>query len=66
MMRTPYAYAGLEYTSCCWGIRLTARHRILIDGSRDNSILFEFELSGLAKLGESEESPIKQSQFIFQ
>jgi len=64
--RTPYAYAGLEYTSCCWGIRLTARHRILIDGSLDNSILFEFELSGLAKLGESEESPIKQSQFIFQ
>lgn len=64
--RTVYAYAGVEYASCCWGLRLTARHRILSDGSLDNTILFEFELSGLAKLGEADDTPIKQSKFIYE
>lgn len=64
--QTLYAYAGVEYTSCCWGLRLTARHRILSDSTIDNTILFEFELSGLAKLGEADDTPVKQSKFIFE
>jgi LPS-assembly protein len=64
--RTLYAYAGLEYASCCWALRLTGRHRLLPDGVEDNSLLLEFELSGLAKLGESEENPLRQGRFIFE
>ncbi len=64
--RTVQAYAGLQYTSCCWAFRTTARHRLQLDGSVDNSVLFELELSGFAKMGETEESPLKQGQFIFE
>jgi LPS-assembly protein len=64
--RSLYAYAGLEYASCCWALRLTGRHRLLPDGVEDNSLLLEFELSGLAKLGESEENPLRQGRFIFE
>ena len=64
--RTVQAYAGLQYTSCCWAFRATARHRLQLDGSVDNSVLFELELSGFAKMGETEESPLKQGKFIFE
>jgi len=64
--RTVQAYAGLQYTSCCWAIRTTAQHRLQPDGSVDNSVLFELELSGFAKLGETEETPLKQGKFIFE
>jgi LPS-assembly protein len=64
--QTILAYAGLEYASCCWALRLTGRHRILPDGTLDNTVLFEFQLSGFAKLGESEENPLKQGKFLFE
>lgn len=64
--RTVQAYAGLQYTSCCWAFRATARHRLQQDGSVDNSVLVELELSGFAKIGETEENPLKQGQFIFE
>jgi LPS-assembly protein len=64
--RTVQAYAGLQYTSCCWAFRTIARQRQQLDGSVDNSVLFELELSGFAKMGETEESPLKQGQFIFE
>ena len=37
-----------------------------LDGSVDNSVLFELELSGFAKMGETEDSPLKQGKFIFE
>jgi len=64
--RTVQAYAGLQYTSCCWALRTIAHRRQQPDGSVDNSVLFEFELSGLAKMDETEESPLKQGKFIFE
>ena len=63
--RTVQAYAGLQYTSCCWAFRLAARHRLQADGTIENSWQFEFELSGFAKMGETEEAPLQQGQFIF-
>lgn len=63
---TVQAYASLQYTSCCWAFRTTARNRQQPDGSVDNSVLFELELSGFAKMGETEESPLKQGKFIFE
>lgn len=63
---TVHATVGLQYTSCCWSLRVTGRHRILPDGNLDNAVLFEFELSGLAKLGTSDENPLNLGRFIFQ
>ncbi len=64
--RTVQAYAGLQYTSCCWAFRTTARQRQQPDGSVDNSVLVEFELSGFAKISETEETPLNQGKFIFE
>lgn len=64
--RTVQAYAGVQYSSCCWAFRTFAQRRRQPDGSVDNSILFELELSGFAKLGETEESPLKQGKFVFE
>jgi len=64
--RTIQAYAGLQYTSCCWAFRAVARHRLQPDGSVDNSVMVELELSGFAKLGEAEDTPLKQGKFIFE
>ena len=64
--RTIQAYAGLQFTSCCWAFRTIARHRLQPDGSVDNSVFVELELSGFAKMGETEETPLKQGQFIFE
>lgn len=64
--RTVQAYAGLQYASCCWAVRLAGRHRLQPDGTVENSWQFEFELSGFAKMGETEEAPLKQGQFIFE
>ncbi len=64
--RTLQTYAGLSYSTCCWAVRVGAQRRILPDGSTDNSILFEIELTGLAKLGKPSESPLAQGRFIFE
>ena len=64
--RTVQAYAGLQYTSCCWAVRIAARHRLQVDSTVDTSVLFEFDLSGLAKMGEPAEAPLQQGRFIFE
>jgi LPS-assembly protein len=64
--RTLQSYTGFEYTDCCWAFRITKGQRILADGATDNPILFELELSGLAKLGPRPESPLNTGKFIFE
>ncbi|MFW5927378.1 MAG: LPS-assembly protein LptD, partial [Wenzhouxiangella sp.] len=43
---------GIEYESCCWALRLTARdyvrHR---DGERSKAVFVELQLRGLGSLG---------------
>lgn len=63
---TVQAYAGLQYSSCCWAVRLSGRQRLLQDGTEDRSVLFEFELSGLARLDPPDDSPLRQNRFIFE
>ncbi len=54
--------AGLEYNSCCWGIRAVARrHLSTVGGLYDNSIFVQFVLKGLAGFGQSTTSFLKQS-----
>ena len=64
--RTVQAYAGLQYSSCCWAFRIAARRHLQPDKSVETRYLFEFDLSGLAKMGEPEEAPLKQGRFIFE
>ena len=56
--RTLEAFGGLEYESCCWGIRVVARRflsgRSGQDGSRDdysNGLFLQLELKGLTGTG---------------
>ncbi len=63
---TVQAYAGLQYTSCCWAVRAVAQYRQQPDGSIDKSVLFDIELSGFSKMGETKDSPLKQGRFIFE
>ncbi len=45
-------FAGLEYESCCWGLRIVSRSFISTrDGTRDNSIGLQLVLKGLSSVG---------------
>ena len=43
---------GIEYESCCWGLRLvTRRHISTRDGTRDSSFGLQLVLKGMTNLG---------------
>ena len=45
-------FAGLEYGSCCWRLRLVQRRYVSSrTGERDSSIALQLELSGLSSVG---------------
>lgn len=45
-------FFGLEYESCCWGIRLvTRRHISTRDGTRDSSFGLQLVLKGMTSVG---------------
>ncbi len=45
-------FFGLEYESCCWGVRLVSRRFISRrDGTRDSSISLQLVLKGMASVG---------------
>jgi LPS-assembly protein len=45
-------FYGLEYESCCWGIRLVSRRYISTrDGTRDSSIGLQLVLKGMTSVG---------------
>jgi LPS-assembly protein len=44
--------AGLEYSSCCWRMRLLGRKSVSTrDGSQDTGVYLQLELTGLASVG---------------
>lgn len=52
--------AGIEYDSCCWGIRLIARDYVTSDSKESNrSIMFQFVLKGLTHFGHDIESVLE-------
>ena len=52
--------AGIEYDSCCWGVRLVAREYIIPNKDETNrSIMFQFVLKGLARIGNDIESVLE-------
>jgi LPS-assembly protein len=45
-------FVGLEYESCCWGLRLVARRYISTrDGTRDSSVGLQLVLKGMTSVG---------------
>ncbi|MDH3670530.1 MAG: LPS-assembly protein LptD [Gammaproteobacteria bacterium] len=56
-------HAGLEYRSCCWGIRFFARRRISSDDEQVNSIQLQLTLNGLGEWGSAPDNPFEQSVF---
>jgi LPS-assembly protein len=52
--------AGIEYDSCCWGVRLIAREYIIPNKDETNrSIMFQFVLKGLTRIGNDIESVLE-------
>ncbi|WP_432472106.1 LPS assembly protein LptD [Amphritea sp. HPY] len=51
--QTPEALLGLEYSSCCWKVRVAARQWIEDDAtaSEDSALYLQFILKGLGSLG---------------
>ena len=44
-------FVGIEYESCCWGLRLVTRRQITRDGTQDTSIGLQLVLKGMTSLG---------------
>ena len=45
-------FFGIEYESCCWGVRLVSRRHISTrDGTRDSSISLQLVLKGMSSVG---------------
>ncbi len=56
------AFAGIEYESCCWGIRLVGRRYLTnTEGDHSNAIFLELELKGLAGVGTGTSGFLEQS-----
>lgn len=56
------AFAGIEYESCCWGLRLVGRRYLSSsDGDHSNAIFLELELKGLAGVGTATSGFLEQS-----
>ena len=70
--RNVESFAGVQYNACCWALRVMGRRQLLVDtlnnnaASQNNSIMFEFELTGFSKLGSVPDSPLRESVFSFQ
>jgi LPS-assembly protein len=68
--RNVESFAGVEYNACCWALRVVAGRRLDYDtvnntASQSNSIMLELELTGLSKLGNVPDSPLRESVFSF-
>lgn len=50
--RTLEQFYGLEYESCCWGLRIVSRRHISTrDGTRDSSLGLQLVLKGMTSVG---------------
>jgi LPS-assembly protein len=53
-------FGGIEYETCCWGVRLIYRERVSRDiGENDTSIGIQFVLKGFTELGNSVRSQLE-------
>lgn len=60
--RTLEAVGGIEYESCCWGLRVVSRRFLRnTEGEFDNAVFLQFEFKGLAGYGGSTASFLRKS-----
>ncbi len=52
--------AGLQYRSCCYGVRVVARRALAFDETYDNSVLFQLTLDGLARFDSGVDSLLRE------
>ncbi|MBT8141432.1 MAG: LPS-assembly protein LptD [Gammaproteobacteria bacterium] len=58
-------YWGLEYDTCCWGLRAISRRYISDrDGNSDNAFLLQLELKGLSSVGARADQLLRDNIFI--
>ena len=54
-------FAGFEYRSCCWRLRLGARRYVSsFNGSQDTGIWLQLELAGLAGVGSASDTALSE------
>ena len=54
-------FFGIEYESCCWGLRLVSRRHISTrDGTRDSSFGLQLVLKGMTSIGTSAEKLLER------
>jgi LPS-assembly protein len=52
-------FAGLEYSSCCWRMRLLGRKSVSTrTGEQDSGIYLQLELTGLASVGSAADASV--------
>jgi len=55
-------FAGMEYRSCCWKLRVVGRRYVSNrDGDRDTSVLLQLELNGLSSVGTGADTFLERS-----
>ena len=55
-------FAGLEYGSCCWSIRLIGRRYVSNrTGEQDTSVMLQLELKGLSSVGTSDDAFLRRA-----
>lgn len=57
------SYAGLEYKTCCWALRVFADRRVSQTSEQVRSVNLQLELNGLSRLGGAPDSPLAQGLF---
>jgi LPS-assembly protein len=55
------ALLGLEYTAGCWAIRLVGHKFVTSTGTDSTSLLFQFELTGLSRIGNNPLELLRQT-----
>ncbi|MEN7343006.1 MAG: LPS assembly protein LptD [Pseudomonadota bacterium] len=60
-------FFGLEYESCCWGVKIVSRRFISRrDGTADSAIAIQLELKGLSSVGDSVDSLLENGILGYQ
>ena len=55
------ALVGLEYTAGCWAVRLVGHKFVTATGTDSTSLLFQFELTGLSRIGNNPLELLRQN-----
>lgn len=59
------SYVGVQYNACCWAARVYRHSRVDPNRIQINTLMFEFQLTGLGKTGMVPASPLGAGAFIF-